>query len=36
MNSMEGIAGDARWLDAQVPFVELSDQVRADPLVCPV
>jgi hypothetical protein len=33
MNTMEGIAGDARWLDAQVPFVELSDKVRSDPLV---
>jgi hypothetical protein len=36
MNSMEGIAGDARWIDAQIPFVELSDQVRSDPLVCSV
>src|ERR1700722_3180613 len=33
MNSMDGIAKDARWIDAQVPFVELSDKVRANPLV---
>jgi hypothetical protein len=32
-NSMEGITKDAHWLDAQVPFVELSDQVRKSPLV---
>ncbi len=32
-NSMDGITKDPRWLDAQVPFVELSDQFRADPLV---
>lgn len=32
-NSMEGIAKDAHWIDAQVPFVELSDRVRSDPLV---
>jgi len=31
--SMEGITKDPRWLVAQVPFVELSDQIRADPLV---
>lgn len=35
-NSMDGITTDARWLDAQVPFVELSDKVRADPLVHPI
>jgi len=35
-NSMEGITRDARWIDAQVPFVELSDKVRSDPLVCPM
>ncbi len=34
MNSMEGITGDARWIDAQVPFVELSDRVRGQPLDC--
>ena len=32
-NSMDGITKDDRWIDAQVPFVELSDQVRTDPLV---
>ncbi len=32
-NSMDGITRDARWIDAQVPFAELSDQVRSDPLV---
>jgi hypothetical protein len=31
-NSMDGITQDPRWLDAQVPFVELSDQVRSDAL----
>jgi hypothetical protein len=31
--SMEGITKDPRWLVAQVPFVEFSDKVRADPLV---
>lgn len=36
MNSMEGITKDARWIDAQVPFVELSDRIRSDPLVCSV
>ncbi len=35
-NSMEGITQDPRWIEAQVPFVELSDQVRANPLVCAV
>ena len=33
VQSMDGIAQDPRWLGAQVPFVELSDQVRNDPLV---
>jgi hypothetical protein len=32
-DSMEGITKDPRWLDAQVPFVELSDRFRTDPLV---
>jgi hypothetical protein len=32
-NSMDGITKDAHWLDAQVPFVELSDKVRSSPLV---
>src|ERR1051325_242536 len=31
--SMDCIAKDPKWLDAQVPFVELSDQFRVDPLV---
>jgi hypothetical protein len=31
--SMESIARNPRWLGAQVPFVELSDKVRDDPLV---
>jgi hypothetical protein len=33
VDSMEGITKDARWIDAQVPFVELSDKVRTSPLV---
>ncbi len=35
-NTMDGIAKNSLWLDAQVPFVELSDQIRADPLVCAI
>jgi len=30
--SMSAIAKDPLWLSAQVPFVELSDRFRADPL----
>jgi hypothetical protein len=30
--SMDVITRDPLWLSAQVPFVELSDQVRSDPL----
>ena len=30
--SLETIAADSRWLGAQVPFVELADKVRANPL----
>jgi len=30
--SMESITKNPRWLGAQVPFVELSDKVRSDPL----
>jgi hypothetical protein len=30
--SMHDIAKDPRWLDAQVPFSELSDKVRSSPL----
>jgi hypothetical protein len=35
-NSMDGITTDVRWISAQLPFVELSDKVRADPLDCPL
>jgi hypothetical protein len=31
--SMTAIAKDPLWLSAQVPFVELSDRFRSDPLV---
>lgn len=31
--SMEDIASDSRWLNAQVPFLELSDKMRSNPLV---
>lgn len=30
--SMDGITQDPLWLAAQVPFVELSDRVRSDPV----
>jgi hypothetical protein len=30
--SMDGITKDPLWLGAQVPFVELSEKFRADPL----
>ena len=30
--SMDTIAKDARWLAAQIPFVELSDKIRANPV----
>lgn len=30
--SMDGITSDPLWLEAQVPFVELSDKFRGDPL----
>jgi len=33
VQSMDGITQDPRWLAAQVPFVELSDKFRADPVV---
>src|SRR5690349_6224092 len=33
VQSMDGITQDPHWLDAQVPFVELSDKFRADPLI---
>jgi hypothetical protein len=31
-SSMDGIAKNSRWLDAQVPFVELAETIRANPL----
>ena len=31
--SMAGITREARWLAAQVPFAELSDVFRSDPMV---
>ncbi len=30
--SMDSLGKNPRWLGAQVPFAELADQVRADPL----
>ena len=33
VQSMDAITKDPLWLNAQVPFVELSDQFRGDPLV---
>jgi hypothetical protein len=30
--SMDGIAREPRWLAAQVPFVDLTEEFRADPL----
>ena len=32
VQSMDSITQDPLWLGAQVPFVELSDKFRADPL----
>lgn len=32
VQTMDGIAGDPLWLGAQVPFVELSEKFRTDPL----
>jgi hypothetical protein len=32
LQSMAGITKDPLWLQAQVPFVELSDRFRADPV----
>ena len=31
--SMDGIAKNPRWLEAQVAFVELAEKIRANPLV---
>jgi hypothetical protein len=33
VHSMDAIAQDSRWIAAQVPFVEISERFRADPLV---
>ena len=33
VQSMDAITKDPRWLAAQVPFVELSDKFREDPLI---
>jgi len=33
VQSMDAITKDPLWLGAQVPFVELSDKFRADPVV---
>lgn len=33
--SMDLITKDPRWLAAQVPFVELADKIRANPLTVP-
>ncbi|HWW03486.1 MAG TPA: hypothetical protein VNZ64_27535 [Candidatus Acidoferrum sp.] len=32
VQSMDGITQDSLWLGAQVPFVELSDKIRSDPV----
>ena len=32
VQSMDGITQDPLWLNAQVPFVEMSEQFRAEPL----
>ena len=31
--TMDAIAKNPRWLGAQVPFAELGDKIRANPLV---
>jgi len=35
VQSMDGITKDPLWLGAQVPFVDLSEKFRADPLALP-
>ncbi len=35
VQSMDGISKDPLWLSAQVPFVELSDKFREDPMELP-
>jgi hypothetical protein len=32
-NSMENLAKDPRWLNAQVPFLNLTEAFRTDPLI---
>jgi hypothetical protein len=32
VQSMDGITKDPQWLNAQVPFAELSDKIRSDPV----
>jgi len=32
VQSMDGITKDPLWLSAQVPFAEMSDRFRSDPL----
>lgn len=32
--SMNDIARDPRWLNAQIPFAELGDKLRSNPLTC--
>ena len=34
-DSMDNIAKDPRWLKAQVPFAEIGDKLRINPLVVP-
>lgn len=36
VESMSSIAKDPLWLRAQVPFAEMSDKFRSDPLVFPL
>jgi hypothetical protein len=33
--SMDSITQDPRWLNAQVPFAEFSEEIRSNPLVIP-
>jgi hypothetical protein len=35
-SSMSEIAKDPKWIQAQVPFAELSDKMRSDPLTVPL
>ena len=35
-SSMDAITKDNRWLGAQVPFVELSDKIRSNPIALKV